>query len=147
LFFSFSSLINYPLPPHFIIFGRIHLRYAFLKFTRCLVGISDDTNHFGILLAEHPDTYAIAAMLKNGRAGRCSFIELLVGARLEQPNVQGNIFGCGILIDPDNKVANFFTLNGVLLGKFFFEVSKKIGPENKIIQFIIILYIFYSFIV
>jgi hypothetical protein len=32
--------------------------------------------------------------------------------------VQGNVFGGGILIDPDNKVAIFFTLNGILLGEY-----------------------------
>jgi hypothetical protein len=41
-----------------------------------------------------------------------------MGARLEQ-NVQGSVFGCGLLMDPDNKLTIFFTLNGILLGKFF----------------------------
>lgn len=30
----------------------------------------------------------------------------------------GNIYGCGLLLDPDNQLAIFFTLNGILLGEF-----------------------------
>jgi hypothetical protein len=30
----------------------------------------------------------------------------------------GNVAGCGLLLDPENKVSIFFTLNGILLGKF-----------------------------
>jgi hypothetical protein len=28
----------------------------------------------------------------------------------------GNVIGCGILINPDDKLAIFFTLNGILIG-------------------------------
>jgi hypothetical protein len=43
-----------------------------------------------------------------------------VGVRPEQ-NDQGNVYGCGILMDPDNQVTTFFTLNGVILGESFLE--------------------------
>jgi hypothetical protein len=35
------------------------------------------------------------------------------------PNVQGDVYGCGILMNPDNKLTTFYTLNGILLGKLF----------------------------
>jgi hypothetical protein len=62
--------------------------------------------------------YVIATISTNGRY---EYTEVPVGARLEQPNVQENVFGCGLLMDPDNKVAIFFTLNGFLLGELFFS--------------------------
>jgi hypothetical protein len=56
----------------------------------------------------------------NGGLRICQMSELPVGERPE-PNVQGNVFGCGLLIgpDPDNKLTNFFTFNGILFCKFF----------------------------
>jgi hypothetical protein len=92
--------------------------------------------------------------LTNGRFGDYQYHsgEVPVEARTES-NAQGNVLGCGLLMDPDNKLATFFTLNGVLLGKFFLEVSSKykyvvrFGKSNKkmsrifIINLIICFYI------
>jgi hypothetical protein len=47
--------------------------------------------------------------------GRYEYTEVQVGVRPEQ-NVQENVFGCGLLMDPDNKLSIFFTFNGILLG-------------------------------
>jgi hypothetical protein len=37
-----------------------------------------------------------------------------------RPEMKGflNVVGCGLIVEPDNKLAIFFTLNGKLLGKF-----------------------------
>jgi hypothetical protein len=38
-----------------------------------------------------------------------------------------NVFGCGLVLDPENKLAIFFTLNGQLLGEFCLDEG--IGDE------------------
>jgi hypothetical protein len=63
--------------------------------------------------------YVIATISTNGHYGEYEYTQVSVGAGPEQ-NVQGNVFGCGILMDPDNKVTIFFTLNSLLLGELFF---------------------------
>jgi hypothetical protein len=68
---------------------------------------------FGIF---NTNSYTIATISANGRY---EFNQVPVGAKPEQ-SVPGNVFGCGLLMDPDNKVTIFFTLNGILLGEFFF---------------------------
>jgi hypothetical protein len=45
----------------------------------------------------------------------------------------GNVVGCGITIDRNGKLSLFFTLNGILLGKF----CGRIGLKRKILQFAI----------
>jgi hypothetical protein len=57
-------------------------------------------------------------------------MEWPVEARLEPSNIQENICGCGILIDPDKKVNIFFTLNGIL-GELFLDVSRKFSLERQ----------------
>jgi hypothetical protein len=39
-------------------------------------------------------------------------------ANLPEYNGPGDVLGCGLLIDPDNELAIFFTLNGSLMGQF-----------------------------
>jgi hypothetical protein len=31
-----------------------------------------------------------------------------------------NVYGCGLVLDPENKLAIFFTSNGMLIGSFFY---------------------------
>jgi hypothetical protein len=72
------------------------------------------------LLAEPP--YALYAVTPpNGLFGEDLLLEVPVEARPESI-VQGNVFGCGILMDSDNKMTAFFTLNGILLGEFLLEI-------------------------
>jgi hypothetical protein len=61
--------------------------------------------------------YTIATLSTDGR--QYEYTEVPVEARPVPPNVQRNVFGCGLLMDPDNKLTTFFTLNGILLGEFF----------------------------
>jgi hypothetical protein len=35
-----------------------------------------------------------------------------------------NVFGCGLVLDPDNNLAIFFTLNGKLLGEFMLKILR-----------------------
>jgi hypothetical protein len=36
----------------------------------------------------------------------------------------GNVFGCGLVLDPDNKLTIFYTLNGQLLGELMLEILR-----------------------
>jgi hypothetical protein len=72
--------------------------------------------HGGFVIGVGESNYVIATISTDGR--RYEYTEVPVEARPGPPNVQGNLFGCGLLIDPDNKVSIFFTSNGFLLGKF-----------------------------
>jgi hypothetical protein len=40
------------------------------------------------------------------------------GAIRPEKKYNGNVYGCGLILDPDHKMTIFFTLNGQLLGKF-----------------------------
>jgi hypothetical protein len=44
------------------------------------------------------------------------------GAIKPKWNGHGDVVGCGLLQSPDNKLAIFFTVNGLLLGQFFHVV-------------------------
>jgi hypothetical protein len=55
-----------------------------------------------------------------------------MGVRPEPRNAQGNVFGSGLLMDPDNKLTIFFTLNGILLGEFFSEDFINYNGSQKI---------------
>jgi hypothetical protein len=83
-----------------------------------MVGLSrsdeDDIVIAYILIAEYPNRYTFVTSSRNG-----GITQVPVETRFE-PNVQGNVYGSGLLIDPENKFSIFFTLNGVLLGEFFF---------------------------
>jgi hypothetical protein len=57
-------------------------------------------------------------------AGECHRFELPLGAIRPQMKFYGNVFGCGLVLDPDNKLAIFFTLNGQLLGELKLEVLR-----------------------
>jgi hypothetical protein len=96
-----------------------------------LVGFLDDGINSGILLSVLPNKCVIATMI-DSRPGEYEHIQVPVGASPGQ-NVQENVFGCGILIGPDNKVTIFFTLNGIFLGEFFsrFLANLIIKDNNK----------------
>jgi hypothetical protein len=98
-----------------------------------VVGFWQGGTIFGVCVNSSKCTYAIATSYKNGRNGGFQFqqFELPMGVRLES-NAQGNVYGCGILIDPDNKLITFFTLNGFLLGQFFFGLFYKYNLEDKL---------------
>jgi hypothetical protein len=98
-----------------------------------VVGLLHGVTIFGICVGVgefNRSSYTVSTISINGHFEDYQFSELPVGARVES-NVQGNVYGCGILMDPDNKLTIFFTINGILLGEFFFG------------DFCIFLYIYY----
>jgi hypothetical protein len=89
-----------------------------------VVGLLNDGSIFGVcvgLAASNRNLYAIATISINGRRVEFQRSILPMEARLEPPNVEGNVYGCGILMDPDNELTMFFTLNGILLGELFLD--------------------------
>jgi hypothetical protein len=76
----------------------------------------------GALFGKHPNSYAI----KNG----CDYGFLSGNANVHrfgppnggikfELNGQEDVMGCGLVLNPEGKVAIFFTVNGTLLGKLF----------------------------
>jgi hypothetical protein len=46
------------------------------------------------------------------------------GAIRPEKKEYGNVFGCGLVLDPKDKSAIFFTSNGKLLGKEMLEILR-----------------------
>jgi hypothetical protein len=107
-----------------------------------LVGLLHGGFNFGISSGP-ANRYVIATFATEGRFRDCRFHEVPVEARPKPPNI-GNVFGCGILMDPDNKLTTFFTLNSILLGEFFLlKVSSKFQQKyqpniNRLVRNIIL---------
>jgi hypothetical protein len=57
-------------------------------------------------------------------AGEYHPFELPEGAIRPKMKKNGNVYGCGIVLDPNNKLAIFFTLNGQLLGELMLKDFK-----------------------
>jgi hypothetical protein len=53
--------------------------------------------------------------------------ELPEGAIRPKVKEYGNVFGCGLVLDPDNNLSIFFTLNGKFLGELMLEVLKNMS--------------------
>jgi hypothetical protein len=49
-------------------------------------------------------------------AGQRHRFEFPVGVIRPEQKDTGNVVGCGILMDPDDKFTIFFTVNGILIG-------------------------------
>jgi hypothetical protein len=72
--------------------------------------IGRDSNSYAIPIVGH---HCIACRL----AGERHRFELPEGAIRPDTKENGNVFGCGLVLDSEDKLAIFFTLNGQLLGK------------------------------
>jgi hypothetical protein len=55
-------------------------------------------------------------------SGKLHDFEWPNGAIKPKWNGPGDVIGCGLLLNPENKLSIFFTLNGILLGKFLRDV-------------------------
>jgi hypothetical protein len=90
-----------------------------------VVGLTDGKICLGGLFGFPANSYAINIpfITPNGNsyqfflAGQRHLIEFSSdgGIRPEQKET-GNVVGCGILMNPDEKLTIFFTLNGILIG-------------------------------
>jgi hypothetical protein len=64
-------------------------------------------------------------------AGEQHRFELPEGADRPRPKNDGtDVYGCGLVLDPEDKVAIFFTLNGQLLGELMLLVLR-INKRNN----------------
>jgi hypothetical protein len=41
-----------------------------------------------------------------------------------------NVYGCGLLLDSNDELAIFFTMNSTLIGKFLCALGAEIGAKN-----------------
>jgi hypothetical protein len=102
--------------------GKKFLNY-FPKIFRCRIGLSNGTPAEGELIGDYPNSYAITTVphLLNWchLAGETHRFELPNGAIRPKVKVSDtNVYGCGLVMDPNDKLAIFFTVNGTLMGQF-----------------------------
>jgi hypothetical protein len=90
-------------------------------FSRCIVGLSDGVTPY--LISQNSNSYAISIpvlghyLYGSFLDGEFHRFELPEGTVEQEMKENENVFGCGLVLEPDNKLAIFFTLNGQLLGK------------------------------
>jgi hypothetical protein len=94
-----------------------------------VVGLSDATDNSWV--GRNSNSYAILIIghycYRCWPAGEIHHFELPVGANQPEMKEYGNVYGCGLVLDPDNKLAIFFTLNGQLLGEVeILRINKEI---------------------
>jgi hypothetical protein len=71
------------------------------------------------------NSYAIVTPIPNWNiykfrlAGQRHRFEFPAGVIRPEKKETGNVIGCGILLDSDDKLTIFFTVNGLLIGSFF----------------------------
>jgi hypothetical protein len=78
-------------------------------------------------IGQNSNSYAIQYSYVSNRcwlAGEEHRFELPEGAI--RPEIRGNenVYGCGLVLDPDNILAIFFTLNGQLLSELVLEILR-----------------------
>jgi hypothetical protein len=96
-----------------------------------VVGLLHGGTIFGIFVGYgngefNRSSYAISTLAANGTLGNYQYRVGPGASRWEPPNAQGNVYGCGILMDPDNTVTPFFTLNGIILCESFWMFYEQI---------------------
>jgi hypothetical protein len=90
----------------------------FKQFFRGDFGLSDIPNNSWI--GEYSNSYALAIPIGGNEyllSGEYHFFELPEGTIRPEMKENGNVFGCGLVLEPDNNLAIFFTLNGQLLSE------------------------------
>jgi hypothetical protein len=92
-------------------------------------GCTDDLSE---KLGKSPNTYAITAhndycLL----SGETHPLKCPIGAIKPQWDGCGFVIGCGLLLSPENKLAIFFTLNGMPLCEFWGNGKRQPNPVEK----------------
>jgi hypothetical protein len=85
-----------------------------------MVGLSDDAipDDDDLWIGEYSNSFAIHRLCTEcWLDGELHQLELQ-GAIRPVGKEYGNVYGCGLVLDSENNVAIFFTLNGQLLGEF-----------------------------
>jgi hypothetical protein len=108
-FFNLSQVINDG--------GNLILSY-FFSLNR--IGLSPGTIPDRTLIGLFRNSYAIRPGTRTVcyLSGQQHPLELPEGAIRPHNKKYGNVYGCGLVLDPENKLSIFFTLNGKLLGQF-----------------------------
>jgi hypothetical protein len=57
-------------------------------------------------------------------AGAPHLFELPEGAIRPEMKQFGNVFGCGLVLDPDNNLAIIFTMNGQVCGELLLKILR-----------------------
>jgi hypothetical protein len=96
---------------------------------RCIVGISDSAIPGNSLIGEYSNSYAIHIVghpcYGCRLAGERHRFELPVGAIRPKIKHYGNVYGCGLVLDPEDKLWIFFTFNGQLFCEFLLVLRIK----------------------
>jgi hypothetical protein len=95
--------------------------HFFPIFSAVRIGLSSGTIPAAEVIGWCRNSYAILDGFQNEcyLAGESHSFQLPEGA-IRRPEMKeyANTYGCGLVLDPENKFAIFFTLNGQLLGEF-----------------------------
>jgi hypothetical protein len=87
----------------------------FSQFFRCSIGLSAGVIPDNSWIGQYPNSYAI-------QIGHSSYACRLAGTahqfiRPRWKHHSSNVYGCGLVLDPKDKLWIFFTLNGQLMSK------------------------------
>jgi hypothetical protein len=96
----------------------------FCNYFRFLVGLSGCKDDSCIRAGGDLNYYAI----ETGTDHKCFLAGKSRGFQLPADGIRqkhkgswgNNVYGCGLLVDPNNELAIFFTLNGILMGQFLY---------------------------
>jgi hypothetical protein len=94
---------------------------------RCYIGLSDAAipgNGYSWITVP----YAVGCWL----AGVFHHFEWQDGAIRPIRNFGTNVYGCGLVLDPKDKLAIFFTYNGQLMGELMLEILRNKSHYNLI---------------
>jgi hypothetical protein len=92
--------------------------YFFSKFSRILVGLSSGHVTNSSILGVLKNSYAIRSGFDYCRlSGKEHHFEWPTGAIKPESKGQGDVLGCGLLLNAKNEVSIFFTGNGLLMGQ------------------------------
>jgi hypothetical protein len=90
----------------------------FKIFRQILVGLSSGKIPDGFWTGSPPNSYAILdGYDRCWLSGQRHLFEWPNGAIKPKWNGPGDVYGCGLLLNPGNKLSIFFTGNGILMGK------------------------------